>query len=144
MTTPPPLTAIRLWLLWIAVNTGPWLLLSSLCLGIWGAEVGLAPLVMAWLVACGGVGWGQAQVLRRALPGVRHWLLATAIGGVMGLLAFFLLVMAPLGIGLTVGTAQWWVLRGRVPQAWRWWLACIVSGAIGVGVIFLLGMWVVG
>ena len=82
-------------------------------------------------------------MLRRYLPRLRAWPLATVIGGMLGIPALFLLVAAPAGMGLAVGVAQWWVLRRQGPHAGRWRLAGGFSGLMGVAFVFLFGRWVI-
>jgi len=80
------------------------------------------------LVAAGvGVGVVQTLVLYRRLPRAWRWILATAIGWVVGLSIATLVVPPWLGLlsgalaGATTGIAQWVVLRRHVHWA-GWWI----------------------
>ncbi|MEP7137673.1 MAG: hypothetical protein ABI904_22335 [Chloroflexota bacterium] len=81
----------------------------------------------------------QSALLRRYLPGVGGWVLATTGGWLLGIL----LVLAPdwlnwrngslnldlafLSMGLAIGIAQWLLLRRRLSHA-GWWIAANVAG----------------
>ncbi len=81
----------------------------------------------------------QSALLRRYLPGMGGWMLATAGGWLLGIL----LVLMPdwlhwrdgysdlnqvfLSLGLAIGVAQWLLLRRRLPNA-GWWIAATVAG----------------
>jgi hypothetical protein len=133
------------------------------------ATVGvLAPDGIA-LVAAGAVegavlGWGQATVLRRALPGVSRprWVAATAgaaaLAYVVGLVPStwgsaittwhpVLMVSAAVVLGgvllASIGTAQWLVLRRHVRRAGRWIGATAVAWLLGLGVFlgFTMPLW---
>jgi hypothetical protein len=121
------------------------------------------------LLAAGAVegsllGWGQARVLRRALPALprRPWITATALAAVLayaiGLLPSTLaaqvasappvLVVATaavLGAGLlaSIGTAQWLVLRHHVAHALSWIGTTAIAWLIGLGVFlgFSMPLW---
>jgi hypothetical protein len=99
-------------------------------------------------------GLAQWLVLRRVLPNMGGWVLATALGyalvfGATPLLRFVpsQLAGSPLFLlfGIVLGVAQWLVLRRRVRQA-AWWIA-INMGAwvlafLLVGVVYLSGLYV--
>jgi hypothetical protein len=114
------------------------------------------------LLAAGAVegavlGWGQAIVLRRVLPGfaVRRWVVLTSVAAVLayalGLApsvfarfwagwppGLLVPVAALLGLVLlnSIGMAQWTVLRRLVPGAWRWIVVTAVAWLGGL-VVFL-------
>ena len=100
-------------------------------------------------------GLGQWLVLRRALPAMGGWVLATAIGyvvvlGLDPLIQFDALpelggAFAFLMFGVVLGVAQWLVLRGRVDQA-GWWIAISIAGwalaFLLIGAAYLSGLYV--
>ena len=109
--------------------------------------VALAALVPAGLVEGAFLGWGQASVLRRALPGfpVRRWVGWTAAAAAFVYLLVMLLtalgawwVLAVLAVPLllSIGVAQWWVLRDRVPWA-RPWIAVTAAAWLAGLAVFL-------
>lgn len=82
----------------------------------------------------------QYALLRRYLPRMGGWVLATLVGWILG----YILVAIPdrvgwtdallknidlvfLVMGLSIGLAQWLLLRGRLPQA-AWWIAANILG----------------
>jgi hypothetical protein len=90
----------------------------------------------------------QYWLLRRFLPRMGWWVLATAAGWLLG----FVLIFGPFGVlayfrtadpwvvdatfvvmGLSIGVGQWLLLRRRLPRA-GWW---IVGTAVGWGLIRL-------
>ena len=110
------------------------------------------------------LGWGQASVLRRALPGLpgRRWIVATAIAAVIA----YMLGLVPstfhdsitswpmpiivagavvLGTALlaSIGTAQWLILRHHVAGAGQWIAATALAWAVGLGVFlgFATPLW---
>jgi hypothetical protein len=92
------------------------------------------------------IGTVQWLVLRRKISGVNWWILATVVGGVIGVFiggatgwsvtdgmlrnwvkgGFF---GGAIG-GTVVGIAQWLVIRRKIPKTHWWILACAVSAAI--------------
>jgi len=113
--------------------------LTAISSGVMGALFGLAQ----WLV------------LRRVLPAMGGWVLATAIGYVVvfGLLPIIRFDAIPqlggafafLMFGVVLGVAQWIVLRGRVDQA-GWWVAISIAGWVLafllIGAAYLSGLYV--
>jgi hypothetical protein len=115
----------------------------------------LVPALLAAGAVEGSVlGWAQAGVLRRVLPGLPsgRFVLATVCAAVLawmlGLLPVLLgerLAALPLALVLpgavvagtlllaSIGTAQWFVLRGRLPHAGRWIPATSVAWMAGLG-----------
>ncbi|MFI9815876.1 hypothetical protein [Saccharothrix variisporea] len=121
------------------------------------------------LLAAGAVegavlGWGQASVLRRALPGLSRarWVAATAGAAVLAYLVglapstggsvittwhpvLLAVVAAVLGGVLlaSIGTAQWLVLRRHVRRAGRWVGVTAVAWLLGLGVFlgFTMPLW---
>jgi len=81
----------------------------------------------------------QYGLLRRYLPCMGWWVLATTGGWLLGLLLFLLpnwlnwtnrslnLDMMFILMGLAIGITQWLLLRRRLPQA-GWWIAANVVG----------------
>jgi hypothetical protein len=111
-------------------------------------------LVLAGFVEGGVLGWFQARVLRRLLPGLPagRWIVATAaaaalswaIGLVPGILGGSLTevhpaVLVPLvAVGalvllLSIGTAQWIVLRDHVDGAGRWVWGTAAAWLVALG-----------
>ena len=100
-------------------------------------------------------GLAQWLVLRRFLPAMRAWVLATAIGyvlvfGLIPLIHFDAIpqlggTFAFLMFGVVLGVAQWIVLRGRVSQA-GWWIAISIAGWVLafllIGAAYLSGLYV--
>jgi uncharacterized membrane protein len=88
----------------------------------------------------------QSALLRRYLPRMGGWVLATAGGWLLGILLIVLpdwlhwrngysdLDLAFLSLGLAIGIAQWLLLRRRLPHA-GWWIAATV---VGWGLLALL------
>jgi hypothetical protein len=121
------------------------------------------------VVAAGAVegtmlGWGQATVLRRALPGLRRrrWVAATACAAVIAYLiglspstfaaawsgwppALLAVVGLVLGTALlaSIGTAQWLILRHFVDRAARWIAATAVAWTAGLAAFlgFVMPLW---
>ena len=81
----------------------------------------------------------QYSLLRRYLPRMGWWVLATTGGWLLGMLLFLIpyrlnwtnrslnLDIVFILMGLAIGTTQWLLLRRRVPQA-GWWIAANVVG----------------
>lgn len=120
----------------------------------WRAGLPSVPLYVVVVLAGMGegavLGFGQARVLRRALPGIeKAWIARTALaaglawaagllpntlddaGAPVWLIVALMVTMAPLLL-LSLGLAQWTVLQGRIAKAWRWvpwsvaaWLAAL-------------------
>lgn len=129
-----------------------------------GAAVVVLSLLAAGAVEGATLGWGQATVLRHALPGLnrRRWVAATAgaaaLAYLIGLVpstfaqsmsawppVLFGGVVALLGCCLlaSIGTAQWLILRRHVDRAWRWIAATAAAWAVGLGVFlgFAMPLW---
>lgn len=118
-----------------------------------------APVQTALLLAAGCaegyiLGLAQARVLRRVVPGTRHWPTATALGAgiawVCGLViaelwsdtvlplpatAGVTVVLAVTGL-MSIGTAQWWLLRGRLAKA-GWWITGTAAAWVAGLAVFL-------
>jgi hypothetical protein len=165
-----PLRGRRLALAWFWVVTAAETLGFAVAAGVGAltADAGAVVVVLS-LLAAGAVegatlGWGQAAVLRHALPGLsrRRWVAATAgaaalayliglvpstfavpmaawppvlLGGVVTLLGFGLLA--------SIGTAQWLILRRHVQHAGQWVLATAAAWTVGLGVFlgFAMPLW---
>jgi len=81
----------------------------------------------------------QSALLRRYLPRMGGWMLATAGGWLLGILLVLMpdwlhwrngyrdLNQAFLSLGLAIGIAQWLLLRQRLPHA-GWWIAATIVG----------------
>jgi hypothetical protein len=129
-----------------------------------GAVVVVLSLLAAGAVEGAALGWGQATVLRHALPGLsrRRWVAATAgaaasaylIGLVPSTFAASMAAWPPvlfggvvllLGCGLlaSIGAAQWLILRRHVDRAWRWIGATAAAWIVGLGVFlgFAMPLW---
>lgn len=136
-----------------------------------GALTAGAPAAVAvpCVVAAGAIegailGWGQAVVLRRALPGLPRlrWIAVTAAAAVLA----YLIGLSPstltdvwsarppavaVGIGVllgvallaSIGAAQWTVLRRFVPRAARWIVATALAWLAGLVVFtgFTMPLW---
>ena len=128
-----------------------------------------APVAVAAVLSAGAVegamlGWGQAIVLRRAIPAVatRRWIAVTSMAAIIA----YALGLAPstfaatvrtwppaltAGAGLvigsallaTIGTGQWLVLRHHVGHARRWILTTALAWLAGLGVFlgFAMPLW---
>lgn len=119
------------------------------------ASVVVPALVAAGLFEGTVLGFGQALVLRRAIPdfSTLQWVLATAVGAMLGytlgLLPSTLATdwppaMTVAGAGVlgvlilvTIGGTQWLVLRRHLHRAYRWIL--ITAAAWFVGMAVFLG-----
>jgi hypothetical protein len=92
-------------------------------------------------IACLLTGLLQYALLRRYLPRMGGWVLATLVDWILG----YILVAIPDRVGWTdallknielmfpvmgvsIGLAQWLLLRGRLPQA-AWWLSACFQPA---------------
>lgn len=142
----PPRRERSLWLSWFAsVTLGECLGFTvPAAVGAATADVGVLAvplLVLAGAVEGATLGWFQARVLRRVVPGLptARWVLATAVAAALawaiGLTPSTLpasvdtwppALLIPLAVAgglvllLSIGTAQWLVLRPHVPRAARW------------------------
>ena len=159
---------VALHILSVLVALGTYLVLISL-IGQWVGDrivVGgqsritedyLLPYIF-WPVLALANGLLQALLLRRWLPRIGWWVVATALGWSLGLFGTRVIYSAtaldvyPVLFGLAralftggiIGLAQWLVLRKRVPRAgWR-----ILANVLGWGVSALfsrvLDLWVLG
>jgi hypothetical protein len=108
--------------------------------GLFGAAIG------------GGVGLGQAMVLRTL--GIRpgRWLVQTLIAGAIGMAIGFTLVfiftdseempevvagtLMGVSLGLPIGLVQWRMLKQHVAQAQLWLAICLVVFTVG----FVIGL----
>ena len=160
----------RLWRSWVVTVTGaevagfvvPAAVGALTAQAVW--TVALPALLAAGAVEGALLGWGQASVLGRELPGFprRRWVTRTSAGAVVayavGLLPSSLAgiwqswpvtVQAAIG-GLlalvllnTIGVAQWTVLRHLFPHAgeWVWWSAIGWLAGLGVFLAFTMPLW---
>lgn len=124
--------------------------------------VSASALLGAGAVEGAALGWGQAVVLRRALPAVsrRRWITATACAAVVayatGLAPSVLTIdhwpgaaaataTAALGLVLlaSLGTAQWPLLRPHLARASRWIPVTAVAWMLGLSVFlaFTMPLW---
>jgi hypothetical protein len=97
---------------------------------------GLAGLSIAFIVTlpitaliAGVMQW---LVLRWSVPWARRWLVATATGVMLGILAGLSVGRGPLGwgiLGALMGLAQWFVIRRALPDAY-WWLVVAIVGMV--------------
>ena len=136
------------WSFWLQ-----WILASTMG-GIVGNAVA-TNIATSWETAGAlyGVGTGILQwlVLRRWISRAGWWVLATTLGGAVGLTATMVLVDQGIIIcmciplvdgglveGAIIGILQWLVLRGQVSQSGWWLLASIVGWVIGNPVGYLI------
>jgi hypothetical protein len=129
-----------------------------------GAVVVVLSLLAAGTVEGAMLGWGQATVLRYALPGLSRsrWVAATAGAAALAYLlgvvpstfaapmagwspVLFGGVVTLLGCGLlaSIGAAQWLILRRHVQHARRWIVATVAAWTVGLGVFlgFAMPLW---
>jgi hypothetical protein len=125
------------------------------------SAVSVPALLAAGAVEGALLGWGQAVVLRRVLPGfpARGWVLATSAAAVLayavGLAPSTLApvwagwppgVLVPLAVLLglvllnSIGVAQWRILRRLVPRAGRWIVATALAWLGGLAVFLAVSM----
>ncbi|NJP04195.1 MAG: hypothetical protein HC837_00475 [Chloroflexaceae bacterium] len=118
------------WSLWL------WWVTTSVASGLLGITVlRLATGVTDWLLFGLVYGAAQAWCLRRCIPHRMGWIVASIIGGAIGVLAnLWLLAFLPPTVplfarnlldgsirGLSLGLAQWFILRLTLRQS-GWWL----------------------
>lgn len=126
--------------------------------------VSLPAVLAAGAVEGGMLGWGQVNVLRRALPGMRRrpWIVATAAAAMLAyaiglapstfagsIESWPMVALVPgaavLGGALlaTIGTAQWSILRHHVRQAGRWIATTALAWLVGLAVFlgFSMPLW---
>ncbi|MDU0294665.1 hypothetical protein [Saccharothrix longispora] len=166
----PPLRGAALFRTWLPIVTLAEFLGFAVPAGVGALTAdGPAALVVPALLAVGAVegaalGWGQAAVLRRALPGLprSRWVAATSAAAVVA----YLVGLAPstwgaaitswhpvpmvataavLGCVLlgSIGTAQWLLLRHHLPRAGRWIAATAAAWLLGLAVFlgFTMPLW---
>jgi hypothetical protein len=125
------------------------------------AAVSVPALLAAGAVEGGLLGWGQAVVLRRVLPGFppARWTVVTSAAAILayaiGLMPSTLagvwagwppgvLVTLAVLLGLvllnSIGTAQWTVLRRLVPRAGRWIAVTALAWLGGLAVFLAVSM----
>ena len=133
-----------------------WMLACAAGVGLASMGTVLASPIMGFLYG-GLIGAAQALVLRHCWGRVRWWVLASALGWVVGLFAVGPLVLLYFGTnrwsddlvipaaafisgveGTAIAVAQWLVLRGRVRHA-TWWLPChcVAFSLLGPVVFFV-------
>jgi hypothetical protein len=148
------------WLGWVSLGESLGFLAPVLLqqLGSKSSPAMMLPLlIFAGLVEGAFLGWSQAHVLRRLLPGlsVRRWTLCTSLAAAVA----WILGLAPsefnqvwaawpfalqLTVGLLTGTAllasigvaQWLELRRHLPRSWRWIPGTAAAWLVGL-LIFL-------
>jgi hypothetical protein len=166
----PPLrgrSLLRAWF-WVVTAAETLGFAFAACVGALTADhravIVLPSLFVAGAFEGGALGWGQATVLRHALPGLSRstWIAATAaaasVAYLIGLIpstfatstaawppALLAIVYAVLGTVLlaTIGTAQWLMLRRRVERAWRWIISTGIAWIAGLGLFlgFTMPLW---
>jgi hypothetical protein len=125
-----------------------------------------APVAVAAVLGAGAaegaiLGWGQATVLRRAIPTIptRRWIAATSIAATIAyaiglapstfsatirtwppVLAAASGLVAGSALLATIGTAQWLVLRHHVGHTRRWILTTALAWLAGLGVFLAFAM----
>jgi hypothetical protein len=163
----------RFWLIWMSANIGG-VFLFILSVPIFyailvpfvpGLQDGVLVPDQQWLVsainqlsiaALGAViGLAQWLILRRYLPRLGWWVLATAIGYTVPFMwGFFLPIQEPawlagasmfLMFGATLGILQWLLLRHRLIDS-AWWIALSVGSWLlayaMTGVAYLSGLYI--
>jgi hypothetical protein len=173
ITFPEPLAAQaalrgrRLARAWFWVVTAAETVGFAVAVGAGALTVNASTAVVVVSLLCAGavegamLGWGQATVLRHALPGLSRsrWVAATtcaaALAYLIGLVpSTFEQSMAAwspvllggvatlLGCGLlaSIGTAQWLILRRHVHHAGRWIVATAIAWTVGLGVFLGVAM----
>ncbi len=145
MVTPEVRLIIYFWLRWLLVNVLGWAAAASLVLMFRELMVPAVCLAFAF------VGILQWCLLRRLIPRLGKWAIATAIGGIMGVILGTILLFATnpsmgvmlLGgaIGGSVGLAQALVMQGRMPMTLAWFMANLLAGAVSVpiGIYWSMG-----
>ena len=133
---------LTLWLSWVLASAA-----AGAYFGATTEDTALfGHLVMPGLI----VGVAQWLVLRRYLPYAGWWILASALGWILGsivMLTIYGIIDQILGIrlpsrilspvvistlyGAALGAAQWLVLRGHTQRAGWWVLISVVGGAVG-------------
>lgn len=142
-----------LWLSWFGSVTLGECLGFAVPAAVGATTAGLATptfvvlLVLAGVVEGATLGWFQARVLRRVVPGlpIARWTIATACAAALAwavglapsvlgddLATWPLALLIPLAaVGgvvllMSIGSAQWLVLRTRVPRAGHWiWVTAV-------------------
>jgi hypothetical protein len=166
----PALRGSPLWSAWFRIVTASEFLGFAVPAVVGALTAGSAPaMAVPALLAAGAVegtmlGWGQATVLRRALPDLKRarWIVATAAAAVLaygigvipssfgealaswptGLLVPVVGVLGTVLL-LSIGTAQWLVLRHHIPSAGRWIAVTAVAWLVGLAVFmgFTMPLW---
>lgn len=170
LVAPAPIRGRRLaraWF-WVVTAAETFGFAVAAAVGALTADAGAAVVVLS-LLAAGAIegatlGWGQATVLRHALPGLprRRWVAATAgaaaLAYLIGLVpstfaqsmaawppVLFGGVVALLGCGLlaSIGTAQWLILRRHIQHAGQWIVATAAAWTVGLSVFlgFAMSLW---
>lgn len=162
MTTTPHRTDWFLWLWWMLSNTLAWAI--AIAFFFWLGTLLLLPLTLsiplvslflylgiAGLAAGTVIGIVQSWLLRRSLPFVTGWVLATAWSTALGLVLLYLLItifsdglevaflfllnggglaggaITGAALGIVVGFAQRRLLRPFMPMT-EWWLRASIAG----------------
>lgn len=166
----PPLRGTTLLRAWLPIVTLAEFLGFAVPAGV-GAITADSPtalavpvLLVAGAVEGAALGWGQASVLRRALPELSRsrWVAATAAAAVLAYLVGLapstwgavLTTWPPVPMVLTavvlgcvllgsIGTAQWLVLRHHLPQAGSWIATTAAAWLLGLAVFlgFATPLW---
>ncbi|MEV8438754.1 hypothetical protein AB0425_15370 [Actinosynnema sp. NPDC051121] len=166
----PPLRGRELFRAWLPLVTVAEFLGFAVPAGVGALTADkAAALMVPALLAAGAVegavlGWGQATVLRQALPGLSRsrWVAATSGAAVVAYLAGLApstwaagmttwrpvplaAAVAVLGCVLlgSIGAAQWLVLRGHLPRAGRWIATTAAAWLLGLAVFlgFTMPLW---
>ncbi|CCQ46070.1 putative membrane protein [Pseudarthrobacter siccitolerans] len=151
---------LRAWLLWVILGESAGFLAPVLLQQLGTtlpAATAFPLLVAAGLVEGALLGWSQAHVLRRCLPGlsIGRWTALTseaaAVAWMIGLarsefshvwtrwppaLQVGVGILAATALLASIGTAQWLELRRHVARAWRWIPATAAAWAAGL-LVFL-------
>ena len=128
-----------------------WATLGGLAVGFYLVErVGIIER-SAYVALGAAIGLAQWPVLRRQIPDVRWWPVATALGCAIGCIIRFKLPAwlwdnATVGsavwdavVGSLIGFVQWLILRRQVPNAGRWILWSAIGFSVGFTSVYEVG-----
>jgi hypothetical protein len=134
---------------WVALNVSAVLMAWYITFAIMDRVVGEDDsLILILLFPIIGLltGFFQYILLRRYLPRMGGWIVATFLGWLMPFVILFIfskllipgsstvrIVLGMMVLGTTVALPQWWLLRKRVQHAWWWVLVFgLAWGVVGL------------